>query len=74
MSYLGRVSCCYDGLKLIVIDKVDLVKRILLELHRGLKECEDEETRNLVFKRFDPFEFVKTTTNVGDSPKSVSHL
>lgn len=64
----------YEGMKLIVIDKVDLVKRILLELHRSLKECEDEGNRNLVFQRFDPFEFVKTTTNVANSPKSVSQL
>jgi hypothetical protein len=56
---------------LMMIDKVDLVKRILLELHRSLKECEDEGNKNLVFKRF---EFVKTTTNVANSPKSVSQL
>ena len=75
LNALFGVSLLYDeGMKLIVIDKVDLVKRILLELHRSLKECEDEGKKNLVFKRFDPFEFVKATTNVANSPKSVSKL
>jgi hypothetical protein len=54
------------------IDKVDLVKRILLELHRSLKECENEGKKNLVFKRFDPFEFVKIVTSAANNPKSVS--
>lgn len=53
------------------IDKLDLVKRILLELHRSLKESEEMGRKNLTFKRFDPFEFVKTTTNVAHIPKSV---
>jgi hypothetical protein len=75
LSALSGVSVSwYEGMKLIVIDKVDLVKRILLELHRSLKECEDEGKKNLVFKRFDPFEFVKTTMNVANSSKSVSRL
>jgi hypothetical protein len=75
LSALSGVSLSsYEGKELIVIDKVDLVKRILLELHRSLKECEDEGKKNLVFKRFDPFEFVKTTMNAAYSPKSVSQL
>jgi hypothetical protein len=75
LNVLSGVSLSYgEGIKLIMIDKVDLVKRILLELHRSLQECEDEGKKNLVFKRFDPFEFVKTTTNAANSPKSVSHL
>jgi hypothetical protein len=75
LNALSGVSLLlYEGMKLIVIDKVDLVKRILLELHRSLKECEDEGKKNLAFKRFDPFEFVKTTTNAANSPKSVSQL
>jgi hypothetical protein len=75
LNVLSGVSLSrQEGMKLIMIDKVDLVKRILLELHRSLKECEDEGKKNLVFKRFDPFEFVKTTTNAANSPKSVSEL
>jgi len=70
----GVSLLCDEGIKLMMIDKIDLVKRILLELHRSLKECEDEGKKSLVFKRFDPFEFVKTTTNVANSPKSVSQL
>lgn len=67
----GRSFSC-NGINADGIDKVDLVKRILLELHRSLKESEDEGKKNLEFKRFDPFEFVKTVTTVGASPKSVS--
>jgi len=75
LNALFGVSLFFDeGIKLMMIDKVDLVKRILLELHRSLKESEDEGKKNLVFKRFDPFEFVKTTTNAANSPKSVSQF
>jgi hypothetical protein len=68
----GRSSFLCLRIVLMMKDKVDLVKRILLELHRSLKECEDEGKKHLVMKRFDPFDFVKTITNVANSPKSVS--
>jgi hypothetical protein len=55
-------------------DKLDLVKRILVELHRSLKESEDLGRKNVVFKRFDPFDFVKSTQNVAQKTKSVSRV
>ena len=68
----GKSPSLTSELELTMADKVDLVKRILLELHRSLVESEDEGKKHLAFKRFDPFEFVKTAANIADSPKSVS--
>ena len=68
----GKSPSLTSELELTMADKVDLVKRILLELHRSLVESDDEGKKHLAFKRFDPFEFVKTAANIADSPKSVS--
>lgn len=54
-----------------VVDKMELVKRILVDLHKSLKEAEEDEKRHLVFKRLDPFDFVTTKSNPTASPKAV---
>lgn len=54
---------------------MDLVKRILLDLHRSLQRCEDQGRKRLAFERLDPFDFVAMKQNPAFSPKSVSrHL
>ena len=50
---------------------MELVKKILVDLHKSLKDSEENERKRLVFKRLDPFDFVKTKTNPAASPKSV---
>lgn len=55
-----------------MIDKMTLVKRILVDLHRDLKECEDLGRRRLAFKRLDPFDFVSSKKHPSSSPKTVS--
>jgi hypothetical protein len=52
-------------------DKLDLVKKILVDLHRSLKESEDAGSKRLDFTRLDPFDFVTVGRNVNHSPKSV---
>jgi hypothetical protein len=51
---------------------MELVKRILVDLHKSLKDSEEAGRRRLAFKRLDPFDFVTTKTNSVASPKSVS--
>lgn len=41
-------------------DKIDLVKRILIQLDKDLKYCEEEGKRRLVYQRLDPLEFHST--------------
>lgn len=50
---------------------MELVKKILVDLHKTLKECEENSKKRLSFKRLDPFDFVTTKTNPATSPKSV---
>jgi hypothetical protein len=53
---------------------MDLAKRVLVDLQRSLKECEDSGRRQLSFKRLDPFDFVSVKKAPTFSPKSVSRL
>lgn len=53
---------------------MELVKKILVDLHKSLKDTEENERKRLVFKRLDPFDFVKTRTNPSASPKSVRSI
>lgn len=55
-----------------VLDKMELVKKILVELHKRLKDGEDNGRRHLSFKRLDPFDFVTAKANPRSSPKSVN--
>lgn len=50
---------------------MDLVKRVLVNLHKSLKESEENGKRRLVFSRLDPFDFVTAKKDPASSPKSV---
>jgi hypothetical protein len=54
------------------LDKLDLVKRVLVDLHRSLKQSEEAGQKWLSFHRLDPFDFVKSQQSVANSPKTVS--
>lgn len=41
-------------------DKIDLVKRILVQLDKDLRRCEEEGKPRLVYQRLDPLEFHST--------------
>lgn len=41
-------------------DKIDLVKRILVQLVKDLRRCEEEGKRRLIYERLDPLEFHST--------------
>lgn len=54
------------------LDKLDLVKRVLVDLHRSLKQSEEAGRKWLSFNRLNPFDFVKSQQSVANSPKTVS--
>lgn len=62
---------CSTTRRLISAGKMDLVKRILVDLHRNLKDSEDRGRKYLSYQRLDPFDFVAIKKNPAASPKSV---